>query len=391
MKRSTIITIALFVVGMFLLTAGFILFTDNNISNGIFTTTTTTTGGNGGGDDPKHDPMDLLNTDLSQYITLGQYKDLEIEVDMLEVSDEYINTQIDNLLISKGKYTKLFEGTVTEGAVFSFNYVGYLDGVPFDKGNAAGAEAYISDGVFYLTSGTSFIEGFAEGVLGAEVGEWFEITAKFPDNYGEETLKGKEVIFDIKINYIAEANEPTDALIKECTSNKYETVEAYKTYLKSSAESQIKQNNLNTLWQTIYDNSTIISVPQQQLDYWYYYYRGMVEYYVEYYGMFGYTVTYEQMLVEMGFENDDALKTYAKETVETELVVFAIMKAEDITATDEEYEKLVTDLMASENKTREEIISAYGEDQMRKDIMTSKTETFVEKNNSFVLNSDSEE
>ncbi len=390
MKKSTIITIIAFALGLAILAAGFILLTDNNISNSIFTTTTatTTTTGAVGGDDPEHDPMDLVNTDMSQYITLGQYKDLEIEVDMLEVSDEYVEMNVHQLLVSKNHFTKLREGTVSEGTVFNFNYIGYLDGDPFDNGNSAGVDAYIYDGVFYLLDGTTFISGFAEGILGKGVGEWFEIEATFPEEYSEETLAGKTVIFDIKINYIAQSEEPTDALIKECTSNQYETLEAYKTYIKSNLESQIKDNNINLLWDAVYDNATVISIPQEQADYWYYYYRDMIEYYVQYYAMFGYTVTYDEMLTQMGFANDDELKEYAEEVATAELVLFAIMQAEDITATDEEYEKLVSELMASESKTREEIIAEYGEDQMRQDIMISKTEAFVEDNNTFVLKSE---
>ena len=196
MKKSTIITIICFALGIIVLAVGFILLTDNNISNSLFPTTTTTTTG-GGKPDPELKPMDFFKTDISEYITLGQYEGLEIEVESIGIDDEYLASQIDRLLISSGKYTKLFEGTVTEGAVFNFNYVGYLDGVPFEGGNSAGTDAYILDGVFYLTSGSTFIEGFAEGMLGAGVGEWFSINATFPAEYGEATLAGETVVFDV--------------------------------------------------------------------------------------------------------------------------------------------------------------------------------------------------
>ena len=78
MKKSTIITVLCFALGIIVLAAGFILLTDNNISNKLFsTTTTTTTTGGGGGDDPEYEPMDFFSEDVSQYITLGQYKGIE--------------------------------------------------------------------------------------------------------------------------------------------------------------------------------------------------------------------------------------------------------------------------------------------------------------------------
>ena len=116
MKKSTIITIIFFALGIIVLAVGFILLTDNNISNSLFPTTTTTTTG-GGKPDPELKPMDFFKTDISEYITLGQYEGLEIEVESIGIDDEYLASQIDRLLISSGKYTKLFEGTVTEGMV----------------------------------------------------------------------------------------------------------------------------------------------------------------------------------------------------------------------------------------------------------------------------------
>lgn len=392
MKKSTIITIICFALGIIVLAVGFILLTDNNISNKLFPTTTTTTTG-GGKPDPELKPMDFFKTDISEYITLGQYEGLEIEVESIGIDDEHLASQIDRLLIGSGKYTKLFEGTVTEGAVFNFNYVGYLDGVPFEGGNSAGTDAYILDGVFYLTSGSTFIEGFAEGMLGAGVGEWFSINATFPAEYGEATLAGKTVVFDVKVNYIAKADALTDAIAKEISKNAYETADEFKQYLKDSVNSGIKNTNVSDLWGAILKASTI-SIPKKQFDYLYGTYKSQIEYYAS---MSGYT--YENFLKAGGVAyyfgievyTDAELVEYVNETIKLDLALAAISKDAGVEVTDADYKAIVDEIVAQEGKTAEEIIEKYGEEALRKEALIRKTQKFVEDNNSFVLKTEDAE
>lgn len=394
MKKSTIITVLCFALGIIVLAAGFILLTDNNISNKLFsTTTTTTTTGGGGGDNPEYKPMDFFSEDVSQYITLGQYKGIEIEVDMLEVSDETIDMQLHQLLVTEDKFTKNFTGTVTEGTVFNIDYTGYLDGVAFKGGNDVDVEAYILNGEFYLIDGTPFIEGFAEGIMGRNAGEEFDINATFPDEYAQnESLAGKTVVFKIKINYIAETEEPSDEWVAEFTDDAYKTLAEFKQYFKDSINPEIEKANVSALWDKICNAATVIEIPEQQSDYYYNVYKEQIEYYALYSAyFFGKSMTYEEVRAYMGYETEDDLKEYAKETVKTELVLYAIMQAEGIQATDDELEALIAELMESESKTREEIIEKYSEEDMRKDIMVEKTEKFVEDNNSFVLKTEDAE
>ena len=87
MKKSTIITIGAFVLGVFVLTAGFILVTNNSISNKLFSTTSTPSSASGTTTQPPrqtYDPMDFTDAEMSQYITLGNYKDSTFELEMKE-------------------------------------------------------------------------------------------------------------------------------------------------------------------------------------------------------------------------------------------------------------------------------------------------------------------
>lgn len=386
MKKSTIITILAFALGIVVLAAGFILLTDNNISDKLFptntTTTTTTTGGTQ--QKPKYEPMDFFKEDVSKYITLGQYKELDIEVDQLEMSEEEIDRQIALSMVKAGKFEKLTEGNVKEGDVFNFNYVGYLDGVPFEGGHSAGQNAYILDGVFYLLDGTSFIEGFAEGMLNAKPGEWFAITTKFPDPYpNNKDLAGKEIIFDVKINYIASPNEPTDEIIKEITKNQYNTLESYKNYFNDT----IKQTNLAAIWAQITKNATVVEIPEQQLNYVYSSLVSEIEGYAaysQYY--FGKQMTFDEVLVYFGFKNTDGLKEYAKELIKEELVPYAVMQAENLEITEEEYKLLLAELVTISGKTEDEVLKQYGgKDGIKQTMLLDEVNKLVLKENNLVV------
>ena len=400
MKKSTIITIVAFVLGIVVLATGFVLLTDNNISKSIrekkTTTTTTTTTiptTTTTAPRPTYDPMNLFDTDVSQYVTLGDYKGMTIEVEQLEATDEEIDFYIEQLLAIDGEYTKIREGIISEKVVFSFDYTGYLmkeDGTrdkAFDGGAGTNQLAYISEDVLYTLSSSgvgTFIDGFAQGILGKNVGETFDIQATFPEKYQSADLAGKKVIFEIKLNHITQGNF-TDGWVKEYSKDEYKTCDEYKEYARKTINDTLKSNRVNLLWDTIIDNAVIIEVPEQEYNYWYYQFRDEIEYYVMMYQMYGYSYTYEDILQMYGFENDEALQEYAKEIVIEELVIFAIIQAENITATDEEYRILLDSLIEQMGKSEEEVLNTYSEEKIRQQIILNKVDGIVYDLNTFAV------
>lgn len=402
MKKSVIITIAAFALGLIVLTVGFVLLTDNNISQSIFTTTTTapststttTTGLNGGEEDPKLEPMDFFKEDMTKFVTLGQYKDLAIEVDHLEVMEEAVDLQIEITLCQAGEYTKIREGVITGGVFFSFDYTGYLTkedgskGEAFEGGSSTDQLAFIdeTDLITITSDGTgSFIDGFAQGMLNANVGDTLSLDITFPENYHSADMAGKKTIFEVKINYIAQTNF-TDGWVKEYTSGQQTTCEEYKNYIRDGFNEEIEQENVVLMWKAIINNATFIEIPEQQVNYWFDSYKSNVEYYVYYYSMFGYKVTYEEMLVMFGFENEEALRNWVtEEIVKTELVTFAIIQAEGFVATDEEYRIFLDILVEDTGKTEEELLETYGEEYIRQQLVLNDVDKKVYELNTFVL------
>lgn len=397
MKKSLIITIVCFVVGIVVLAGGFILLTDNEISRSIFTTTTTAAPKPE--PKPEYKPMDFFKEDVSKYITLGQYKELKVGVDQIEVSDAEIDFEIHIMLCQKDRYSKEFKGKVAEKAVFSFDYTGYLlkdDGTrdkAFDGGAGKGQLAYIDgNNLVTLKVGSTqlggFIDGFAQGMLGMSVDETKTLDITFPEDYHSADMAGKKVEFDVKIGYIAKTIFDNDAA-KYISNDQYKTAKEYKDYLKNTGNTNLKSYNEQFIWSTIIDNSDFIEIPKQQYDYYYHSYADELQSYADQMGMSmdDFLKTYANYF-GLGFSSLKELEELANNLVKQELVAFAIMKAENFQMTEDEYNAKLKELSDSMKKTPEELYKEYTEEFIRdfinEQVLMNKVTDFVTTQNECV-------
>lgn len=375
MKKSTIITILAFALGLIILAGGFILFTDNNISDKLFATTTTTV------EPPKpYDPIDFFDVDINQYVTLGQYKNLTVKVDSTVVSEEYVQEQIDNMLISNEKIEEVKTGIIEEDVLFSFDYKGYHNGVAFDKGEAKDTWAYISDGVFYLYSGTIFIDGFAQGIINHNVGETFQIEARFPDYYPNNTdLAGQVAVFDITINYIVKAQKLTDELVNELTQGIYKTVGDFHTYAVDFFKEELKSNNENTALMQAISNSKF-NIPAEEKTYYYDSIYAEIETYASMYQM-----TPEmflqygggEYLLSMSIYSLAQLESYIENYLKENIFIIAIIEAEGLEVTQEEYDLFLESLVEQLGATKEEIVAEYTEEYIKQIILSDEAYAII--------------
>jgi len=132
-------------------------------------------------------------------VELGEYTNLKVKKEKVKVTKEEVKNRIDALL---NEYAELVEktGKVENGDIAVINFAGFKDGVAFDGGTAEN---------YSLTIGSNtFIPGFEDGVIGMEVGEEKDINLTFPEDYMSEELKGKEVVFKVKVNEIKTREVP---------------------------------------------------------------------------------------------------------------------------------------------------------------------------------------
>ncbi|MBO6149190.1 MAG: trigger factor [Lachnospiraceae bacterium] len=290
--------------------------------------------GNGGGGAASNS---LEGTDLTPYITLGDYKGLTVHMEDATVSADDVEKEISASLQYKKTQETVTDRPVEEGDTVNIDFVGYKDGVAFEGGTGYGYDLDIGSG--------TFIPGFEEGLIGASIGDTVSVNVVFPDNYQEESLAGQPAVFDVTIHGISSNSIPEldDSLAKELDPE-IATAEEYRAKvekeLKENKEESAETEAYEELLQQVEDNSTIVEgdklpkwlVEQDAADQ-----KKSLEASLISYGMDLNTYLSQQGMTEEEF--DEQLKEYAEMLARTQILVQALANAENISISDEDLKK----------------------------------------------------
>lgn len=311
--------------------------------------------------------------EVSDYITLGQYKGVKAVYDKLEVTDADVDKAIEEDLSSNSTEEEVKDRAVQTGDIVNIDYEGLKDGVAFDGGTAQGYDLEIGSG--------NFIPGFEDGLIGHNTGEKVKLDLTFPEEYPTEELAGKAVVFNVTINSIKTKKLPelNDEYVKSNTD--YNTVAEYKegthAELAKSNEETMKNAKMANILQTIISNSKISSYPQTLIDYYGY---EMESYYTQYAQMFGMDLA---AFIEANGMNqaayDEQKKSYAENRAAQELVLNSVIKTENMVLTDDEYSKGLADYMEKYGvKTEDEFYQSYGtKEQIKESLLWEKAMDFL--------------
>lgn len=205
-----------------------------------------------------------------EYITLGEYKGIELNEIPPSVPDGYVSQYIDTYILApRAKVTPIEDRTdVQEGDTVNIDYVGYRDGEAFDGGTAQGYDLTIGSG--------AFIPGFEDGLIGKNVGETVTLDLTFPSDYRNTEMAGVAVSFEVTINSISisEIPELTDELVKELELEDCSTVEELNDYLNeyfySAALNSYNNTVKNDITGAVLTNCTFKKeIPDKMVDRYY--------------------------------------------------------------------------------------------------------------------------
>lgn len=192
-------------------------------------------------------------------VTLGEYKGIHVVDTYEEVTEDDVESRIQQILASNPVFTEV-DRPAENGDVVNIDYVGMKDGVPFDRG---------ADDHFDLELGShAFIEGFEEGLVGAKTGDELSLNLTFPENYGSAELAGQDVVFDVTVNAVKEksAAELNDAFVQR-VSTESKTVEEYRAELKKIMEEQAREEAelqlQNNIMEAVLANATFEDLDKQ--------------------------------------------------------------------------------------------------------------------------------
>ena len=275
------------------------------------------------------------------YVTLPEdYAAIPLKKSDVEPSEEDIQTLWDNLLESNRVNQPVTGRPAETGDIANIDYSGTVDGVVFTGGTAQGYDLTLGSG--------SFIDGFEDQIIGHNIGDSFDVTVTFPDDYGDSTdeagnpitLSGKEAVFSVTLNSLAVSvlPEATDAWVEENfgASNDLHTVADVDQYFHDSL---YDSNLTNAIVDYLTENAEISSVPEVLLNYQV---CSQLSYYNSYASMFGYESLDEFLSGFMGYDNADALLADTESDILNscnQLLIFqAVAESLDLAPTDAELE-----------------------------------------------------
>ena len=297
--------------------------------------------------------------DLAEYVTVPEYKDLPYYVTQAAITDEELDTEIENKLKSDSVTENIEEGVVEDGDTVNIAFEGRIDGETFDGGS--------SDSYDITIGTTQMIDGFIEGLIGKNIGETVTLDLQFPDDYHATELAGKPVVFDVTLNYKKTTTVPElkDAYVKEHTD--YETVDEYREGLRAElTESRQKSldSSMNTeMWNYVVENAEVLQYPDAELAEAMVAADQMESTYRQQAASYGIEwADYLSMFMGTDEEGFNAMKEeYAQNIVKNEMVLYSIARAEKLELTEKEYKERIAEILESSDLTEESFQEYYGQ------------------------------
>lgn len=298
-------------------------------------------------------------------VALGQYKGIEAVRTELPVSDEDVQSELDSVRRRNARKVSV-EREAQMGDVANIDYEGLLEGVPFDGGTAKGHDLELGS--------NSFVPGFEEQIVGMKIGEEKEIDITFPKEYVEE-LAGKAVVFKVKLNSLTvnELPEADDEFAKDVSE--FDTLEEYKADLRKTIEKR-RKDQADSAFRTeviskAVDNMTA-AIPEVMI-------RAkeeeMLRNYAANFGMADRDMSFEELCKMMGLDEaalNVSVRPGAEFQVKSDLLLEAVIKAEDIQVSEEDRNAYVERISSDMGVTPEQLKQYFGDEFIDNELRKEK-------------------
>lgn len=313
---------------------------------------------------------------LKPEVKLGKYKGVKVEKADITVTDEEVDAEINKERENNARNIEVTDRAVKDGDITTLDFEGFVDGVAFEGGKGENYPLTIGSG--------AFIPGFEEQLIGAEIGKEVEVNVTFPEDYQAEDLKGKAAVFKCTVKEIKEKQLPEldDEFASEVSE--FETLAEYKADVKGKLEERKTKEAKDVKEAAVIEEivkDSEMEIPEAMLATQQ---RQMVDEFAQRIQMQGLSIdqyfqftgsSYEQMI--------EQVKPQAEKRIQSRLVLEAVAKAENITATDEDYEdelKVMAEAYQMEVEKVKELLPEKSVAQIKEDIAVKKAAEFVVEN-----------
>ena len=306
-------------------------------------------------------------------VKLGKYKGIKVEKADVTVTDEEVAEELDKVKEQNARLVAADDKAVEDGDQTTIDFEGFVDGVAFEGGKGED---------YPLTIGShSFIDTFEEQLIGKKVGEEVEVNVTFPENYQAKELAGKPAMFKVTIKEIKvkEYPELDDDFAQDVSE--FDTLDEYKEDIKKNLtekkEKEAEAEKESKVIEAIV-NDAEMDIPEKMVEAQA---EQMLEEFAQNIAMQG--ISFEQYLQFTGATVEqlrEQVTPQAKARVESSLVLEAIVKAEKIEATDEEFDeevKKMAERYQMECDKINELLSDDDKNNIKADICAKKAAKLV--------------
>ena len=309
------------------------------------------------------------------FVTLGQYTNMELPEDVVTVTEEDVQKQVDSIMEKYPAKLEVTDRAVKDKDTVNIDYTGYVNGEAFENGSTNGNGTEVTIGT------TQYIDDFLEQLIGHNPGETFDIEVTFPDPYTTNPdLAGKDATFTVTINKIIETH--TYELTDDFVVNNLQKTYGYTSVadMKAKIADELLQNQIGTyVWDTVFENASITDVPEKLVE---------NEFKTALKEMNYYALNYSSDLKTMltyyyGVEDEATFRSKYKEQmtkqVQYYMMVQAIAEDAGLFATEEDVTKYFTDKMGTSDPS--DYIKNYGKGYIYRAVTMDKVNTYLLENN----------
>ena len=306
---------------------------------------------------------------------LGQYKGIEVDKQEVKILAADVNAEIDRVREQNSRIMTVDDREIEMNDIAVIDYEGFLDGVPFEGGKGED---------YSLTIGShTFIDTFEDQLIGKKPGDEVDVNVTFPEEYHSEELKGKPVTFkvvikEVKVKELPEADDEFASEVSE-----FETMKEYKASVKKMLtdrrKAQVNAEKENQALEKVMELAEV-EMPgpmvEEQVS-------QMINEFASRLGQQGLSI--DQYMQMTGMQPQmlmDQMRPEAEKRIKSRLVLEAVAKAENITATEEDIDEQLKKMAEMYHMDVEKLKESMGEEdkkQVAEDVMVEKEAEFLVK------------
>ena len=313
---------------------------------------------------------------LKPEVELGKYKGVKIDKIETEVTEDEVNEAIDRERKNNAREITVEDRPIQDGDKATIDFEGFVDGVAFEGGKGTNYDLVIGS--------HSFIDNFEEQLIGKNIGDEVEVNVTFPESYQAEELAGKPAVFKVKVNGIKvdELPELDDEFAKDISE--FDTLDALKADIRAKLEEQAAKTEKQERENAVVDKlvaDTEIDVPDCMID-------NRVDGIIRENNMrmAQQGLSFEQYLSYMGSTIDqfkEMMRPNAEKQVKANLILEAIVKAENFEITDEMLDEKIKEMAEAYHMEADKLKSMFQGNEaenLKDDMKMEKAVAFLVEN-----------